>query len=217
MPERWRLRPARIDETTDRIDRLRAAYDRAVDYRDELEKTSWKLAERAAFLDRLRAEGRTRLVEIGAGTGQDSEFFAANGVEVLATDLSPESVERCRRKGLNARTMDLRQPDLPTGSFDAAYSVNCLLHVPNTELAAALAAVASLLRPGGLLFLGLYGSDVAEEGIAPWDRHDPPRFFSWRTDEQIQRYAAESFEIVDFHTVLTDDIHFQSLTLRRPA
>ncbi|ASW56663.1 bifunctional 2-polyprenyl-6-hydroxyphenol methylase/3-demethylubiquinol 3-O-methyltransferase UbiG [Plantactinospora sp. KBS50] len=214
--DRWRLRPTTLDEAAGGTDRLRRAYDRAVEDRDRSEKQPWKLAERAAFLDRLRAEGRTRLVEIGAGTGQDSAFFAAGGIEVLATDLSPASVRRCRAKGLTASVMDLRRPDLPAGSFDAAYSVNCLLHVPNAELPAALAAVAALLRPSGLFFLGLYGSDVADEGIAPWDRHDPPRFFSWRTDAQIQRFAAGSFEIVDFHPVTGPDLHFQSLTLRRP-
>ena len=46
------------------------------------------------------------------------------------------------------------------------------------------------------------------------DAHDPPRFFSWRTDEQIQGYAREFFEIVDFHAVPLKDHAFQSLTLR---
>jgi SAM-dependent methyltransferase len=92
--------------------------------------------------------------------------------------------------------------------------MNCLLHVPNTELPAVLAAIANVLRPGGLLFVGVYGGR-AEEGSAGWDDHVPARFFSFRTDEQLLQYASRSFEIVDFHVVATEGEHrFQSLTLR---
>ena len=72
------------------------------------------------------------------------------------------------------------------------------------------------MRPGALFFLGVYGGK-GEEGPSETDRHDPPRFFSWRTDEQIQEFARVEFEIVDFHVVDVDDIRFQSLTLRREA
>jgi SAM-dependent methyltransferase len=96
--------------------------------------------------------------------------------------------------------MDFLRPDLPLESFDAVYAVNCLLHVPNTDLPDVLSAIRALLRPTGLFFLGVYGG-AQEEGIA----------------EQIQRFAAPYFEIVDFHVVDTERIHFQSLTLRRPG
>jgi hypothetical protein len=68
---------------------------------------------------------------------------------------------------------------------------------------------------GGLFFLGVYGGD-AGEGVAAWDHHDPPRFFSWRTDEQLRRFAEASFDVVDFHVASAGDHRFQSLTLRRP-
>jgi hypothetical protein len=45
----------------------------------------------------------------------------------------------------------------------------------------------------------------------------PPRFFSWRTDEQLLGFATAWFDVVDFHPVDTGRDHpFQSLTLRRP-
>lgn len=199
----------------DVLDRLRTAYDGGAEHRDQLDKTPWKLAERAAFLERLRAQGSQRLLEIGAGTGQDSMFFAEHQLDVVATDLSPAMVERCRAKGLDAHVVDILNLDFPAGSFDAAYAMNCLLHVPNADLPASLEAIARVLRPGGLFFLGVYGGD-GSEGPLESDRHDPPRFFSWRTDEQIQEFARGSFEIVDFHVVSVDEYGFQSLTLRNP-
>ncbi|WP_152690961.1 class I SAM-dependent methyltransferase [Jiangella alkaliphila] len=198
----------------DVADDLRAAYAGGVGWRESTPKAAWKLAERAAFRDRLRAAGARSLVEIGAGTGQDALFFQEHGLDVVATDFTAEMVAACAAKGLEAQVMDVLAPDLPPESFDAAYSLNCLLHVPNADLPTALASVRTLLRPGGLFFLGVYGGD-GSEGVHENDRHDPPRFFSWRTDEQLLAYAGEHFEVVDFHVLDGDSHPFQSLTLRR--
>jgi SAM-dependent methyltransferase len=195
---------------------LRTAYDGGAARRDRTEKASWKLAERSAFLQRLREAGSGRLLEIGAGTGQDSAYFQAHGLDVVAADLSPAMVARCREKGIDARVMDFLHLDFPPQSFDAVYALNCLLHVPDADLPMVLEAIRVVMRPGGLFFLGVYGGQ-GNEGIAEEDVHDPPRFFSWRTNEQIQRFAGQSFEIVDFHVVEHNDIYIQSLTLRRPA
>lgn len=196
---------------------LRLSYDGAADSRDQRPKHEWKLAERAAFLARLQAEQCLRLLEIGAGTGQDSAFFAGHGLAVVATDLSAEMVARCRRKGLDARVMDFSALDFADAEFDAIHAMNCLLHVPNTDLDAVLAEIARVLRPGGLFFLGVY-SGRGDEGVADADDHVPARFFSWRTDEQILRYASRHFAVVDFHVTQQGTKHrFQSLTLRRPG
>jgi SAM-dependent methyltransferase len=79
-------------------------------------------------------------------------------------------------------------------SFDAVYALNCLLHVPNADLPTVLRAIRTVLRPGGLFFLGVYGGEPAE-GIAEDDQYDPPRFFSWRSGAQIQGFARQSFDI----------------------
>lgn len=178
-------------------------------------KAPWKLAEREAFLRRMKQQGCRDLLEIGAGTGQDSAFFARRGLNVVTTDLSPAMMAICRAKGLDALVMDFASPSLAQESFDAVHAVNCLLHVPDAELPAVLAVIRALLRPGGLFFLGVYGGDGSEGPVAD-DDHIPPRFFSLRSDAQIQRFAAQFFEVVDFHVVPLDGGDwFQSLTLRR--
>ena len=195
---------------------LRDAYDGRAAWRDGLAKEPWKLAERHAFRDRLASGGR--LLEIGAGTGQDSAYFQGEGLLVVAVDLSPVMVEHCRAKGVEAHVKDFLHLDFPAGSFDAVFAMNCLLHVPNADLPAVLAAIRALLRPGGLFFIGVYGGNESAEGPINNDEHVPPRFFSWRTDEQLLGFATASFEVVDFHVVEpVRDHRFQSLTLRRPV
>jgi len=64
-------------------DSLVASYEDGADRRDNLAKPPWKLAERDAFLARMRAEACVGLLEIGAGTGQDSAYFASQSFEVV--------------------------------------------------------------------------------------------------------------------------------------
>jgi len=203
----------RYDEV---LDPLRRAYDTGAAWRDGLAKQPWKLAERQAFRDRLTPDAR--LLEIGAGTGQDSAYFRQEGCAVVAADLSPVMVEHCRAKGIEAHVMDFLHLDFPAGSFDAVYAMNCLLHVPNRDLPVVLAEIRAVLRPGGFFFVGVYGASESAEGPLAGDEHVPPRFFSWRTDEQLLGFAAAArFEAVDFHPVDTGrGYRFQSLTLRRP-
>jgi SAM-dependent methyltransferase len=198
----------------DVVEHLQSAYDASAAERDQGDKSPWKLTERRAFLERVRAEGKTRLLEIGAGTGQDSLFFLEHGLSVVATDLSPEMVARCRAKGLEAHTMDFLRLNFPPESFDACYAFNCLLHVPNADMPSVLEAIREVLKRGALLYVGQYGGEPFE-GISPDDWHDPPRFFSFRSDQQIRAFVEPHFELLDFHTV-EDRRHFQSLTLRKP-
>ena len=160
----------------------------------------------------------TLLLEVGAGTGQDSAYFQEEeGFAVVPADLSTVMVEHCRAKGIEAHVMDFLHLDFPAGSFDAVFAMNCLLHVPNHDLSAVLAAVRAVLRPDGLFFVGVYGRDESAEGPIRDDSHVPPRFFSCRTDEQLLGFAADArFDVVGFHPVDVGGYRFQSLTLRRP-
>jgi SAM-dependent methyltransferase len=200
------------------LDRHRAAYDEsAAARRDTAVKQEWKQAERSAFRDRLRAAGASTLLEVGSGSGQDSAWFREHGFDVTAVDASPAMVELTRAKGVPARLRHVLDLGLPAESFDAVYSINTLLHVPNEDLDAALRAIHDVLAPGGLFFLGVYGG-AGSEGISATDSHDPPRFFSLRTDQDLLAYASKLFEVADFHVVqASDEWRFQSLTLRRAA
>ncbi len=125
---------------------LRGYYNRDAPTRDTANKPAWKIEERSYFLQHIHDNtpatgGAPKLLEIGAGTGQDARFFKDQGLDVVATDLSPEMVRYCRAKGLVAYEMDFLSLKLPAASFDAIYGVNCLLHVPKTHWDPVLAAL----------------------------------------------------------------------------
>jgi SAM-dependent methyltransferase len=197
----------------DLIGSLRESYDGSAADRDGFTKQPWKLTERITFASRLAEAGAQRLLEIGAGTGQDSVYFMGKGLAVTAIDLSPEMVARSRAKGVDAHVMDFLSIDFPPNSFDAVWAFNCLLHVPNTDLPGVLAKIRPVLRPGGLFFIGVYGGEEFE-GILERDNNVPKRFFSLRTDEQLQRFATDAgFRVVDFRAIESKDPRWQALTL----
>jgi SAM-dependent methyltransferase len=199
------------------ITNLLEYYNCDVERRDNREYPAWKREERQHFLSLLQQEGKTSLLEIGAGTGTDSQFFQEQGLDVISTDLSPEMVKRCRQKGLTAYVMDFLHLDFPPGSFDAIYSFNCLLHVPAQDLPAVLQTLQGLLKLAGLFYLGAYGG-IEREGAQPDDPDEPKRFFSFHTDEYMQEITRRYFELLYFKPIPIErgaDLHFQSIILRR--
>ena len=92
-----------------------------------------------------------RVLEIGCGTGAFAARVAAAlpGCEVVATDQSERMVELSAARGLTAQVAEAGSLPFPDDSFDAVAALWMLYHVP--DLDAALAEVARVLRPGGLL------------------------------------------------------------------
>jgi 2-polyprenyl-3-methyl-5-hydroxy-6-metoxy-1,4-benzoquinol methylase len=193
------------------------AYDSAAEERDKSEQALWKLDLRRSFLDRIRREGKSSLVDIGAGTGVHGEFFQQQGISVTCIDLSPTNIEKCHEKGLDGIVLNILDLAELGRSFDSAFAMNSLLHMPYAELPRALSSIAATLNPGGLFFWGQYGGEF-KEGPYSDDRYKPKRFFSLLDDQQIQAAAEGSYKIEQFQVIDLSGatLHFQSLTLRVP-
>jgi ubiquinone/menaquinone biosynthesis C-methylase UbiE len=192
------------------------AYDRMAQLRDFDRYEEWKRNERRDFASRLMREGGLKLLDIGCGTGRDGQWFAENDFTVTCIDLSPKMIQSARRKGLDARVMDFMEPDFPPESFDALFALNALVHISHSELPATLDTLKTLLRPGGLFFLGQYGgSDF--EGVLEKDNYRPKRFFSFPSEESLKPILEAAFTIESFREIPLEgrDYQFYSVVLRK--
>ncbi|MFZ0869356.1 MAG: class I SAM-dependent methyltransferase [Rhodanobacter sp.] len=111
-----------------------------------------------------------RLLDLGCGTGIDALEFARRGFHVVATDWSPQMVERTRARAaaaalgsrVTATHLGVQQLAQLEGEFDGIYSnfgpLNCA-----PDLGAVAAECARLLRPGGRLVFSVMGR------ICPWE------------------------------------------------
>jgi len=111
----------------------------------------------------------SRLLDIGAGTGRDAAHFAAMGHRVLAVEPVEEMREGARRLHPSPR-IEWLADTLPTLArvqargepFDAVLATAVWMHLDEAERAEAMPAVASLVRPGGMLFLSLRHGPIPE-------------------------------------------------------
>jgi SAM-dependent methyltransferase len=184
--------------------------------RDRRSTPAWELKQRDRFLALMEAEEVGSVLELGAATGEDSLFFRERGLDTVCVDLSPEMVSRCRERGLDAHVMDVVELDFPAGSFGAVYAMNCLVHVPESEVRRVLKKIGEILAPGGLFYLGIYGG-YQREGVWDDDHYEPKRFFSFRTDEHWRSLLEDAFTPVSFELIPEgwDGLHFQSFISRR--
>jgi carbamoyltransferase len=104
-----------------------------------------------------------RVVEIGCGTGQLTNFLAIPHRSVLGTDMCLNSLKLAHgfktTHGLDRATfaqMNLFRPALHDGFFDVVIS-NGVLHHTN-DPRKAFARICRLARPGGYVLVGLYNS-----------------------------------------------------------
>ncbi len=111
------------------------------------------------------------VLDVGCGGGLLSEALAKEGAKVTALDLAPELIKVAKLHRLESGvSVDYRLQSVEAlaaeqpGSFDAITCMEMLEHVPDPS--AIIAACASLLKPGGQLFLSTLNRTPAAFALA---------------------------------------------------
>ncbi|MFL6384902.1 MAG: class I SAM-dependent methyltransferase [Nitrososphaeraceae archaeon] len=157
----------------------------------------------------MKANNVKKVLELGAGHGRDTMFFASNGIEVDALDYSLVAIDilnkiaKDKRLPIKSQTFDVKNP-LPfaDGYFDAAYSHMLFnMRFSEDELHFAFSEIRRVLKPEGLNFLSVrnrhdksYGKGVeVDKEIFDIDGFQI-RFFAEREIQDL--ISAEGFEIL---------------------
>lgn len=111
------------------------------------------------------------VLDVGCGAGLLSEALAKEGAKVVAMDLAPELIKVAKLHRLESGiSVDYRLQSVESlaveapASFDAITCMEMLEHVPDPS--AIIAACASLLKPGGRLFLSTLNRTPAAFALA---------------------------------------------------
>ncbi|WP_272032231.1 class I SAM-dependent methyltransferase [Oceanobacillus kimchii] len=196
------------------------SYNKMAEERDKLHISEWKKRERDVFKRFILEKESKNLLEVGAGTGQDSLYFQQLGLEVTSVDLSPEMVKLCIAKGLHAKEMSVFDLEFPDDIFDVVWSLNCLLHIMKEDLPRALHEIKRVLKPDGIFYMGVYGGKDSQ-GIWEKDTYNPKRFFSFYPDEKIRDVVEKVFKVEYINIIPKNiiggerELSFQSMILKK--
>jgi len=132
------------------------------------ERQWWYAGMRAitdALLDSAPGAGSGRVLDAGCGTGNNLIHLGRRG-SAVGVDLSEEALRFCRGRGVTTVGGNLLQLPFRDGSFDCVTSFDVLYHRWVTDDRGAVAELARVLRPGGLLLVR-----VPALGLL-WGAHD---------------------------------------------
>lgn len=148
-----------------------------------------------AFTERLRAMDSQAVVEVGCGAGRDGLIVRRGVSAYTGVDVSPAAVRTCRDRGLTPVQGSATHLPFDDDSFDGAWSMSTLMHLPGEGFAMALGEIARVVRTGGTVEIGVWGHTRSREWTKP-----EGRYFNHRTDEQFQRDLHSVGTVVDFDT-----------------
>jgi SAM-dependent methyltransferase len=132
-----------------------------------------------------------RVLDLGCGTGRDMAGFALRGCSVVGVDLSSNLLSRVESASAGGRVQgDLRLLPFSADSFDGAWAMASLVHLPRDGVIQALREAYRVVRPRGFLFLSV------PTGTGPeWrdDGHGGRRWFNYfRSTAEVHDVVTEA-------------------------
>lgn len=168
-----------------------------------LEPAAHELAERCAV-----AEGQ-EVLDVAAGDGNFALAAARRGARVVASDLTPEMVERGQARseaeGLTIQWLEADAEELPfeEGRFDCVGSVFGAFLAPRPDVVAA--ELFRVARPGGTVAMTSWGPDgfagrmfdvTAEYAPRPAGL---PKPVEWGVEERVRERLAPHAASIEIH------------------
>ena len=131
--------------------------------------------EAQAFIERLAdflaLEPKSKVLDLACGKGRHARTLHALGLNVLGTDLSPQSIAFANEStvdGLRFQVHDMREP-LHNESFDAVFNLfTSFGYFDSTaENQRVIDAVACMLKPNGFLIIDFLNAHRVIDTLVP--------------------------------------------------
>ena len=117
---------------------------------------------------------RGRALVVGCGYGDDAALLASSGMEVVAFDVAPTAIARCRARfaesSVRYEVADvLRPPAEWSVAFDFIFEAYTVRVLPGAARAVCARSIGGFVAPGGsLLVVARSRLDTDPEGLMPW-------------------------------------------------
>ncbi|MBR8129197.1 methyltransferase domain-containing protein [Burkholderia ambifaria] len=151
-----------------------------------------------ALLEQYFSPGPT--ADVGCGAGRDTAWLASQGFDVRGYDASPALLAEARLRHPSLTFELATLPALagvPSGAFQNVLCETVVMHLDQADAAAAAARLATLLMPGGTLYLSWR---VAGNGGL---RDERGRLYTPLDSARMRTALGAGMQVIDEHEVVS--------------
>lgn len=151
----------------------------------------------STFIEKFSESVKGSVLDVGSGPGRDALILQKAGLDVTCLDASEEMIKRTKEKGFKSVIADFLDIPFPDNSFDGVWAYTAILHVPKSEVRKAIQEIKRVLKPNGVLGLGLIEGET--EGYIESSGVNRPRYFAYYNKKEVEELLKEfDFQIFSF-------------------
>ena len=144
------------------------------------------------------AKSKSKLIDIGFGSGRDMLFFKSLGFDVYGIDPTPDFYEEAKIKGLNVDCCEIMDLANSIIKYDLIWASAVLHHIPKALLNQSFKICNDLLEVDGIMYFSVKYGDF--EGC-----DELGRYFNYLTEKTMNDYLKDTgFKVIDIK--ITEDI-----------
>ena len=151
-----------------------------------------------------------RLLDLGCGIGQYSEYFASKGFEVVAGDISQRALAFLSERSPEIETarLDMTEPlPFPNACFDVVFANLSIHFFSEKDTQNLISEVKRILKRGGI-FVGSCNSSRAYKYIKDSSTVIEPGFYMEDGGRSVRLFDAAQFEhfFSDFEKIMLEEV-----------
>lgn len=212
-------------ERIESVNKFYEGYDEDARLRDK--KGSVEFLTTVSYIEKYLTKG-AKILEIGAGTGRYSHYFAGQGYTVDAIELTQHNIEIFKKNTKSGENVTITQGDainlegVPSNEYDITLVLGPMYHLyTDKDRLKALSEAIRVTKKGGILFVAYCNNDTTiyqygfVKGMFKNGAYDhmlddsfklesnPDEIFSLYRKEDIDRLMS-NFDVTRLHYIGTD-------------
>ena len=131
------------------------------------------------------AKPKSKLLDIGFGSGRDMLYFKSLGFDVYGIDPEPKFVEEAKKKGLNVDCSSLTDCFNDFEAYDSIWASASMHHIPKALLKQDFSFCSNMLKKDGIMYCSFkYGDFEGYDELG--------RYFLYQTEKSILEYLKDT-------------------------